>query len=427
MNAAILSIGDELILGQIAERNAGWISARLAEQGVMTEEHRTVPDDLDAITDALRELTDACEIVITTGGLGPTDDDLLRPALARLLGETELVEDAQARSQVEAWFSGRHRPMPLINLRQAQRPARAKCLHNRHGTAPGLAVQHGRCRIWSLPGPPAEMHPMFEHFIAPTLLEGCEREALRLEAIPCFGLGESAIAERLGDLMARDRNPLVGTTASGQIVTIRLRARGAAAADAAGFDAFVEQIMERVHPYALSVGASTLPEAFAKAAQSEHATVALAESCTAGLASAMLGEVPGASSWFKGSVVSYANEVKEALLGVPSEMIRSHGAVSVETARRMVTGVMRSLGANTAASITGVAGPDGGSKDKPVGTVIIATAVHSPDAAIVRHFRFQGDRAAIRERAARSAIGALLLHLRGAGPVPLLGEVAPAR
>lgn len=423
MKAAVLSIGDELILGQIQERNAGWLSARLADEGVMTVEHRTVTDDLDAIVAALMSLASQFEIVITTGGLGPTDDDLLRAALARVLGDGTLVEDADAIAQIEAWFAGRGRAMPAINLRQARRPRDARCLRNDHGTAPGLAAALGGCRIWSLPGPPAEMHPMFEHFVVPALFEQRTRTPIRREAIPVFGLGESSVAERLGELMARGRQPLVSTTASGSIVTIRLRAEGDAANDRAAFDRLVGEIVKRMHPYALGVGARTLPEALAQECIERGARVGFAESCTGGLASAMVCEVPGASAWFEGAVVSYANTVKSSMLNVPQQVIEQHGAVSVETARAMVAGVMGRLGVTAAASITGVAGPDGGSPEKPVGMVLIATAVHDATQVKVRTFRFRGDRAAIRDRSARSAIGALRLHLRGEQDAPLLAEI----
>ncbi|MBX3355153.1 MAG: CinA family nicotinamide mononucleotide deamidase-related protein [Phycisphaeraceae bacterium] len=427
MKAAILSIGDELILGQIAERNAGWLSAQLAEIGVLTREHRTVADDLEAIVRALRELLDQARVVITTGGLGPTDDDLLRPALARVLGDEPLVEDPEARAALERWFANQHRVMPEINLRQAQRPVSASCLENPHGTAPGLVAPCGESRVWCLPGPPVEMHPMFERFIRPALEAGRRMRVVKLASIPCFGLGESVVAERLGELMARDRDPLVGTTASNLVVTIRIRSEQAMAHDAEAFDAFVDGVIERVHPYALGRSPMTIAEAFAEVALAKGVRAAFAESCTAGLASAMLGEVPGASRWLEGSVVSYSNEIKASMLGVPPEILNRHGAVSAESAAAMVRGAIEKFGVSAAASITGVAGPDGGSESKPVGTVFIATAVGRLPEVVVRRFRLPGLRKAIQERSARSAIGALRLHLLGWGSVPLLGEAEPAR
>jgi len=444
VNAAILSIGDELILGQIAERNAGWLSGRLADEGVAVVEHRTVPDDLDAIVEALASLASRCDIVISTGGLGPTDDDLLRAALARVLGGAELVEDPEARTTIERWFAGRRTRMPEINLRQALRPPGAKCLPNDHGTAPGLAATLRRTRIWSLPGPPSEMHPMFERDVAPALFEDRARPKILRQAVPVFGLGESTVAERLGELMQRGRNPLVGTTASGAIVTIRVRAHGAAAEDRAGFDRFVEEIAARMHPHALGIGGVTLPMAVGEASRERGAMVALAESCTGGMAASMLCDVPGASAWFRGGVVSYTNELKESLLGVPHDVLERFGAVSAETARAMAEGALHRLGASAAASITGIAGPDGGTPEKPVGTVWIATSVAEARSAAaprepagassssatdapgvrthVRAFRFRGDRAAVRDRAARAALGALRLHLLGLEETPLLGE-----
>jgi len=424
MRAAILSMGDELVLGQIQERNAKWLSEQLVEEGVTVVEHRTVADDLDATVEALAHLAPAFDLVITTGALGPTDDDLLRSALARVMGGRELVMDDDARREIEQWFAGRGRPMPEINLRQAMRPPGASCLSNSHGTAPGLSATLRHCRIWCLPGPPAEMKPMFERFVLPSLRAGRARPRMLIESIPVFGLGESAVAERLGPLMQRDRNPLVGTTASGMIVTVRLRASGDAANDRGAFDAIVSEVLERVAPYALGLGARTLPEALAADCIAGGERIALAESCTGGLASSMVCEVPGASSWYRGGVVTYSNELKMTLLGVSAEVLAAHGAVSGACAEAMARGALERLDATASASITGVAGPDGGSQEKPVGTVHIAIARRSGGMLEVaaRRFAFPGDRAAVRDRAARTALGALRLHVRGHGGAPLLWE-----
>lgn len=311
--------------------------------------------------------------------------------------------------------------MPSINLRQAQRPPSARCLSNAHGTAPGLTATLRRCRIWCLPGPPSEMQPMFERFVAPALFEGRDRPRLLVESIPVFGLGESAVAERLGELMHRERNPLVGTTASGSIVTVRLRAHGPVAEDRPAFDRLIAEVHRRVAPYALGTGPVTLGAALAAECAATGTALAFAESCTGGLAASMLCEVPGVSAWFRGGVVCYSNESKSSLLGVPPETISRHGAVSAETAAAMAAGAMERLGAGGALAITGIAGPDGGSESKPVGTVFIATVV-GRGAACVRRFQFPGDRSAVRERAARAALGALRLHLRGEPATALLWQ-----
>lgn len=317
--------------------------------------------------------------------------------------------------------------MPGINLRQAQRPPGARCLENSWGTAPGIAAAWHRCRIWCLPGPPVEMQPMFERFVMPALFDGGrERPRLLIESIPVYGLGESAVAERLGELMHRDRNPLVGTTASGSIVTVRLRAHGAASEDRAGFERLVEEILRRTTPYALGRGACTLPEALARECGAVGATVALAESCTAGLVSSLLADVPGASAWYRGAAVTYSNESKHELLGVPIATIERHGAVSERTAHAMALGALDRFGASASAAVTGIAGPTGGTEAKPVGTVFIATARRgggsSNDEVVVRRFAFPGDRAAIRDRSAKAAIGALRFHLRGEEATPLLWQ-----
>lgn len=424
MKAAILSFGDELVLGQIEERNARWLSRRLVDEGVSVTEHRTVADDLEAIVAALAALSKDCDIVISTGGLGPTDDDLLREALSRVLGDGELVEDAESRRRIEALFRGRGRVMPQINLRQAMRPRSAACLENEHGTAPGLVVARLHCRIWCLPGPPSEMQPMFERFVVPALFRDRERPRLLIDAIPVFGLGESTVAERLGDLMHRERNPLVGTTASGSVVTVRLRAHGKAAQDQPSFDALAQDVLRRVSPYGLGRGGPSLAGALARACVASDATVALAESCTAGLASSMLCAEEGASSWYRGGVVCYSNESKVSMLGVDAATIERFGAVSAETSQEMALGAASRFGAGTAASVTGIAGPSGGSNEKPVGTVFISTLQLTPGGieTTVRHFVFPGNREAIRDRAAKAAIGALRLHLLREADTPLLWE-----
>lgn len=265
---------------------------------------------------------------------------------------------------------------------------------------------------------------MFDRFVAPTLRHDDARPPILTQAIPVFGLGESVVAERLGDLMRRNRNPIVGTTASGMVVTVRLRAEGDAALDRASFDALAAEVLARVEPYALGIGACSLAEALGREAQARGVEVVLAESCSGGLAASMICEVPGASAWFAGGVVSYSNELKRRLLGVSAELIERHGAVSRECAEAMARGVLDRLGGSGSASITGIAGPDGGSEAKPVGTVFIATARRANGSIEVRarHFRFPGDRAAIRDRSARSALGALRLHLLDRPDLPLLWE-----
>ncbi len=421
MKAAILSIGDELMLGQTQDTNAKWLAERLASVGVPCVQFRVVPDALEAQATALRELAAQAPLVLVTGGLGPTDDDLTREALRLAMGETTpLVRDPDAAESLHRWFRDRGRPMPEINARQALRPAGARCLSNDFGTAPGLHARVGAAEVLCLPGPPREMQPMFERFVAPML----PRLDMATGVVHSFGQGESFLAERLGDRMRRDRNPLVGTTASGAVVSARVRGTGAAA-DAEAMDRELSVIEGIWAPYAFGRGDTTLAGSLGRALKAKGLTLALAESCTGGLAGSMVTAEAGSSAWFRGGVMCYANEAKRDLCGVRQATLDAHGAVSEAVARELAEGVRGRLGADWAASITGVAGPSGGSEAKPVGTVFIGVA--GPGFVGVRRFHYPGERASIRDRAARGALALTRLAIGSPADfaVPFIWEWKP--
>ena len=403
MKAAILSIGDELMLGQTQDTNARWLAGRLADRGVPCVQFRVVPDDLAAQAAALRELAAAAQVVIVTGGLGPTDDDLTREALRMAMGDANpLVLDAPSLEALDRWFTHRGRSMPDINRRQAMRPSGAECLRNDFGTAPGLRGTVGGSTIVCLPGPPREMEPMFDQFVLPLL----PKQAMATGVVHAFGQGESFLAERLGDRMHRERNPLVGTTASGSVVSARVRGRDAAAEPAA-MQAELAAIEALWKPFAFGRGTTTLAGALGAALRERGLTMALAESCTGGLAGSLVTAESGSSAWFLGGLMTYANEAKRDLCGVPEALIAEHGAVSAPVAAALARGVRERLRADWSASITGVAGPNGGSDAKPVGTVYIG--VSGPGFESVRRFKYPGERAIVRDRAAKTAL--VLLRL----------------
>jgi nicotinamide-nucleotide amidase len=434
--AAILSIGDELALGQILDTNSQWIADRLLTLGVRTAEHLTVDDDLASLTEAIRRLAERHALLVCTGGLGPTADDLTRQALAAAMGET-LIEDPDALAHIEAWFAGRG-GMPATNRVQALRPRSSRCLPNPHGTAPGLAAVLGSARVFCLPGPPHEMTPMFESFVAPEV--ATRDRAVRTRTVLTFGLGESRVAEILGPLMDRDRPsrglPLVGTTASRGVVSCRLRVEAPTAEQAdAALDATEAEVTALLGPAVFDRRdpasgdspdiADALQRALLALLRGRGERIAVVESCTGGLIGAELASVPGSSEAFAGGWVTYSNEMKIAL-GVPREIIERHGAVSGTCAIAMArAGLERAHAADPscahAVAVTGIAGPGGGSEDKPVGTVWIAVAgLDGP--AEARRFRFRGGRDAVRGWAARAALGLLRLRLIGR-EMPLLGEV----
>jgi nicotinamide-nucleotide amidase len=424
--AAIISAGDELTLGQKLDTNSKWIAERLVGMGIVPIEHATVPDDRAAHASAFSRLAAGADLIVCTGGLGPTADDLTRHALADATGDT-LVEDAEALRQIEAWFAARGRRMGELNRTQALRPSRGLVLPNAHGTAPGLTAGLSRpsaCDVFCLPGPPAEMQPMFETHVAPRLRPPAGR-AVRTRVLHCVGIGESDLAARLGTLMARERNPTVGTTASGGVVSVRLRFQGAGSPRQAddALDADERAVRGLVGDFIFGAGDDTLAQAVVRELAAQGRTLVVAESCTGGLLGGTLTAAPGSSAVFAGGWIAYDNRVKTGALGVPAGLLAAHGAVSREVAAAMAEGALRSspAPAHAALAVTGVAGPDGGTPDKPVGTVWIALA-RAGEAIDARRFSMGGDRESVRRWSVLAALGVLWMHLRGRPGVRLLRQ-----
>ncbi len=424
---AILSVGDELILGQIEDTNAPWIARALLAIGVMPGQRRTVGDQRGDITAALVELARTHRAVIVSGGLGPTLDDLTREALADAIaivkqeatGSTELVEDPIGLAHLRAWFEERGRVMPPSNRKQAMRPRACELLPNPMGTAPGLATTDdaGFC-VYCLPGPPREMQPMLSAVVAPRLAAPAHEIATC--ALHTVGLGESALAELLGDLMDRTRTPSVGTTARGGVVSIRIRASGSSESARTALASTIEACEARVGHFIFGQNDATLASCVGALLRARGRTVATAESCTGGMVSALLTDVAGSSEWLQGGFVPYANVRKMEDLAVPSAMINEFGAVSHLTAVALARGALHRTGCNYAIATTGIAGPSGGSAEKPVGTVFIAIADFAAGKVYSRRFQFAGERAAVRERSAVMSLASLRFTLIDAPMQPLL-------
>ena len=417
--AAILSVGDELTLGQSLDTHAQWLSQRLVELGVVPVMHVTVGDDEQALADALRSGMRRCEVILITGGLGPTADDLTREALSALAGPG-LVHDPEAEAALRARFESRGRRLPESNLKQALRPSWMRMVPNPLGTAPGLVGTLGDALVASMPGPPDEMHPMWRDHVAPAVRAHVGQAPVRCETVLACGIPESVAAERLGALMDRGRNPMVGITVSGTTLAARIRAVGDACSDGS-----VESTIAAVEAAwgALCYGreASTLAGAIGEALIARGAWVATCESCTGGSVARALTAVPGSSAWFGSGWVTYANEAKTRL-GVDPSLIERHGAVSSQVAESMARAAARSAGARFGVSTTGVAGPTGGSEAKPVGTVWIH--VHDEQASLApRRFLITGDRTMVRERATALALVLLRLAVLGREERRLLWEV----
>ncbi len=408
--ASIVSIGTELTLGQTVDTNSAWIAARLAALGVRAERHVTVPDELLPICEALTSAAQASDVLIVTGGLGPTDDDLTRVALATASGEA-LVFDAAGFEQIRAYFAQRNRRMPEPNRAQAMRPRGAAAIANTCGTAPGLAMTLLGRPCFALPGVPFEMKAMFDRDVAPALAAAARGGVLRTCTIRTFGMGESAIGERLADLMQRGRNPELGTTAALGIISVRINATAATRERADALLTHTRQVVEsRLGAVVFGYGEDTLSSAVGRLLADKRMTVSTAESCTGGLIAKELTDIPGSSAYMLGGVVCYSNEAKRALVGVEEGMLAEHGAVSAPVASALAQGCRARFDSDLAISVTGVAGPGGGSVEKPVGLVYIGLATR--DAVTVHEQRFgQLPRDVIRLRTAHVALNSVRLTL----------------
>jgi nicotinamide-nucleotide amidase len=410
MQAVIIAVGDELTDGATVDTNSGYLSARLVECGIATRRHVTVGDDAAAIAEAIGGAAGQARLVIVTGGLGPTADDLTRQGLAAAMGAA-LVEDPRQAERIAAFFAARGRPMKPSNRAQALLPAGAQAIDNDCGTAPGIAARLGEAEVFVLPGPPQEMREMFETKVLPRLPAA---GAIAKRIVHTFGVGESDVGEAIADLMGRGRNPTVGTTVSAGVISVRITAAGPTkqAAEAAA-DETAAEVRRRLGELVFAGDDQTMPQVVGEALQAAGETLAAAESCTGGMLGEMITEVPGASGYFLGGVVAYADRAKTELLGVPAGLIAAHGAVSGPVAEALAEGARRRFGADWGLGVTGIAGPAGGSAEKPVGLVYIAVAGRG-GAAVHRHV-FPGDREVIRRRAALAALNHLRLALVAAG------------
>ena len=429
--AIILSIGDELVLGQSLDSNSKWLSEQFLARGVRPVRHTTIEDDRDTIAAELTRAAAEADLVITTGGLGPTADDLTRAALAKAMG-TDLETDPDAMAQVEGWYASRGRTMPEANRVQGLRPAGAISLENTNGTAPGMSAELTNADIYCLPGPPREMRPMFERFIVPDLRPASPAKTRLLRT---FGLGESRVAELLGDLMDRARNPLVGTTAQAGVVTVRMRWEGQGGGPE--LELTEREVRTRLGAAVVTPvggdGEHGLADVVVALLRERGERLAVVESCTGGLVGQKVTAVAGSSSAFCGGWVTYTNAMKAGQVGVPEGYFPevregAPGAVSGEVAQAMAVGGMQRAaweigaapGVDHCLAVTGIAGPDGGTAEKPVGTVWICRA--SRDGTVdCRRFVFGGGREAVREWSAAAALGMLRLKLAGVD-MELLGE-----
>lgn len=425
MDAAILSIGDELALGQTVDTNSAWLAQQLAGHGVLCVAHATEADDQAKIADTLTTLAQRVDLLLVSGGLGPTDDDLTRQALADAMA-VPLVEDEDSVSQIAAFFERRNKAMPDRNRIQALCPQGASMIANANGTAPGLDAKLHRARIVVMPGVPREMKAMFQQHVVP-LVQGQTGRTIRTRIVHTFGLGESDAADALTGLMHRDGNPMVGTTVAQGIVSIRLRSDFPDATQAQDeLDRVTQAVRDRLGAIVFGEDGSMLPEALLQTLRNKQLTVASAESCTGGLVGAMLTEASGSSEAVLGGWVTYSNAMKSSQLGVDPKLIRTYGAVSPQVAAAMARGAAERSGADLAVSTTGIAGPTGGTDEKPVGTVFLGLSgnLTGQRQESVYHLILPGNRPAVRDRTAKAALQALRLTAMGE-PVTTMSWLRP--
>ncbi len=378
--AALVAVGDELVSGDRSEGNLSWLARELTSRGWRVMEARLVGDDEAQLTEVLRELMSAHELVVVTGGLGPTLDDVTRHAAASACG-LELVEDEDTIERLKAFWSERGREMPESNRRQALMPSGALRLMNAHGTAPGLFVESGAARLACLPGPPREMRGVAtDEFLR--LVELGDAPTRR--TLYMCGLSERDLADLVGEWMERDAVPSVGVLASRGVLELKFTACGAGEEDESRLESRFDEARERLAEWVFSEADPDLASVLVGELLKEECSLAVAESCTGGQVSQRLCGVPGVSAVLKESLVTYSNEAKTARLGVPESLITSHGAVSDEVAEAMAEGLHASSGARLVGAVTGIAGPGGGSDEKPVGRVHFAVGL---DGAVRTHER----------------------------------------
>ncbi len=407
--ASIVSIGNELLSGQTLSTNTAFLGEKLLSIGIPVVSSYTVGDDSNAIIRAFNLACSDADVVIATGGLGPTDDDLTRQAFAKFLG-TDLQLKDELLKKIQDFFTSRNHQMSEKNKVQAYMPAGAKPIDNNLGTAPGIIAEANDKLLIALPGVPSEMEQMFEESVLPDLKKLATGQAVVIRKLKCFGTGESNIAELLGPVMQRRRNPLVNCTAHYGVITLTIIAAAENKEQAYKMAEQDEKLLRRkLGELIYGTGDQTLAEVVGEKLAQQRKTLAVAESCTGGTLAKLLTDIPGASRYFTYGWVTYSNSAKTTELGVPEDLIEKYGAVSEQVALTMAQCARRKAATDFAIAITGIAGPTGAAEQKQVGLVYIS--MDSVSGTEIKQFIFSHNRDFIRLQAAQTALNMLRLRL----------------
>ena len=404
MTVELISVGTEILLGNIVNTNAAYLAEKIAILGLSCYHQSEVGDNEERLEDAIRLALSRSDIIILSGGLGPTKDDLTKEVTAKVFGR-ELYEDAHTKERIQAYFDqvGQKKGITANNWKQALVPEGAIVVDNHNGTAPGLILEgEGKTAIL-LPGPPNEIKPMFERDIAP-YLNRLQPEGIYSTMVKICSIGESRAETMVADLMEEQSNPTLAPYAKTGEVHFRVTAKAADEETAKKLmEPMLQELKQRFGNYIFTMDENvTMEESIVELLKEKQLTVTTAESCTAGLLAGRIMNVPGASSIYNEGYITYSNHAKEKLLGVSHETLETYGAVSSQTASEMAAGAAKAAGADVALAVTGIAGPDGGTEEKPVGLVYIGCFVRGK--VRVEEFRFTGNRSKNRDYAVIKAL-----------------------
>ena len=410
MIVELITTGSELLLGEIVNTNSAYLSSELNQAGFDVVYHSTVGDNRARMQSVMEIALKRADIVITSGGLGPTLGDITKEVMADLLG-LPLALHEPSLDKIKCFFAHRHTHMPVNNQKQAMVPEGSYVLNNSCGTVPGIVIHHNNKIIVHLPGPPHELKAMVKNELLPYLTKYCPQKAIIVsKELHTYGWGESTVDETLRDILLAQSNPTVALLARPGEILVRITAKADNTTTAEELIADTEkQIRSKLGNIIFSTDNQTMEEVVAEALFTKKKTIALAESCTGGLVTSRLTDVRGASAYLIGSVVCYSNDIKEKQIGVPHKILLDHGAVSEPTARAMAEGIRRLNQTDIGVGVTGIAGPDGGTPEKPVGTVYIA--VSGEDETTCRLCHFTGNRTTIKRLVSQAVLNEIRNYL----------------